>query len=66
MSMRKFLKDEATLKLLLLLCAGEGVNINVSVLSQQFKKHRNTIKERINQLFKHKIIDKPIYPNLFI
>ncbi len=60
--MTKLLKDELNLKLLLLLCAGEGVSINVSALSQQFNKHRNTVNERIKQLFEHKIIDRPLYP----
>jgi predicted transcriptional regulator len=64
--MHEFLKDEATLKLLLLLCAGEGVTINVSALSRQFKKHRNTVKDRINQLYEHKIIEKPIYPLIWL
>ncbi len=61
-SISKLLKNDINLKLLLLLCAGEGVSINVSALSQQFKKHRNTVNERLNQLYEHKIIDKPIYP----
>ncbi len=60
--MTKLLKDELNLKLLLLLCAGEGVSINVSALSNQFNKHRNTVNERIKQLFKYKIIDKPLFP----
>ncbi|MFW9903024.1 MAG: hypothetical protein ACFFFH_01710 [Candidatus Thorarchaeota archaeon] len=60
--MTKLLKDELNLKLLLLLCAGEGVSINVSALSQQLNKHRNTVKERIKQLYEYKIIDKPLYP----
>ncbi len=61
-SKSKILKNELNLKLLLLLCAGEGVSINVSALSQQFQKHRNTINERVKELYKHKIIDKPLYP----
>ena len=60
--MTKLLKDEINLKLLLLLCAGEGVSINVSALSQQLNKHRNTVNERIKQLFKHTIIERPLYP----
>ncbi|MFX0182348.1 MAG: hypothetical protein ACFE95_04615 [Candidatus Hodarchaeota archaeon] len=64
--MNKLLRDQFTLKLLKLICSGEGVNINVSQLSRDLNKHRNTIKERIKQLYEHKIIEKPIYPLLWL
>jgi hypothetical protein len=60
--MNKLLENEFNLKLLKMLCSGEGVNFNLSELSIQLKKHRNTIKERIDQLLQHKVIDKPLYP----
>ncbi len=56
------LENELNLELLKLICSGEGVEVNVSELSSQLLKHRNTIKERVAELFAHKIVDKPIYP----
>lgn len=60
--MSKLLENEFNLKLLKLLCSGEGVNFNLSELSIQLRKHRNTIKERTDQLLQHKVIYKPLYP----
>ena len=60
--MSDILENDTNLKLLKLLCSGEGVNFNLSELSIQLQKHRNTIKERTYQLVQHKIIDKPFYP----
>ena len=60
--MNKLLNNESTLKLLQLICAGEGVHINISKLAQEFNKHRNTIKSRVDQLIDLKIIEKPYYP----
>ena len=60
--MNSQLKRELSLKLLLMLCAGEGVDVNVSVLANKLNKHRNTIKDRIDNLLEHKIIQGPTYP----
>ncbi len=60
--MQELLDNELNLNLLKLICSGDGVEVNISQLSKQLKKHRNTIKERVAELFEHKIIDKPIYP----
>ncbi|MHA2156855.1 MAG: hypothetical protein ACXABU_16045 [Candidatus Hodarchaeales archaeon] len=60
--MNSLLKRESTLKLLLLLCSGEGVDFNVSALANKLNKHRNTIKDRIDHLLESKIIEKPVYP----
>lgn len=64
--MKISLENETTLKLLKLLCLGEGVEINISVLSQELNKHRNTIKDRVTQLMSYKIIEKPFYPLLWL
>jgi predicted transcriptional regulator len=56
------LEDELNLQLLSNICSGEGVHVNINELSRILKKHRNTIRERVNQLFDHSIISKPIYP----
>jgi len=56
------LEDELNLKLLSNICSGKAVNVNISELSRSLKKHRNTIRDRLTNLFENKIINKPIYP----
>ena len=60
--MSQILDDSLNLELLRLICSGEGVEINVSELSQRLKKHRNTIASRIENLFSNKIIERPFHP----
>jgi len=60
--MSDLLNDELNLKLLKLIVAGKGVEINVSELSKKLGRHRNTINERVNKIIKHKIVNKPQYP----
>jgi predicted transcriptional regulator len=56
------LDDSLNLELLQLICSGEGVEINISELSQRLDKHRNTIAARIENLFSKRIIEKPFHP----
>lgn len=56
------LDDSLNLELLRLICSGEGVEINISELSQQLKKHRNTIAARVEKLFSNRIIERPFHP----
>ncbi|MFW9854702.1 MAG: hypothetical protein ACFFFG_06560 [Candidatus Thorarchaeota archaeon] len=56
------MNNESILKLLQLICAGKGVDINISRLAVNLKKHRSTIKSRVDQLFELRIIEKPSYP----
>lgn len=56
------LDDSLNLELLQLICSGEGVEINISELSQRLNKHRNTIAARIETLFSKRIIEKPFHP----
>jgi len=60
--MTDLLDDELNLKLLNYLVSGKGVEINISELSKTLKKHRNTIKDRVDKLFERKIINPPKYP----
>jgi predicted transcriptional regulator len=60
--MNYLLNDTLNLQLLLHICAGEGVHVNINELSRILKKHRNTIRERVNELFDHGILTKPAYP----
>jgi|GEM_PF-497020 len=61
-NMTDLLNDESNLKLLREICSGSGVEINISELSRSLKKHRNTIRDRLEPLFENDIINKPIYP----
>lgn len=60
--MENILKDELNLKILKDICSGQGIDINISELSKLLKKHRNTIRDRVNALFEHEIINRPIFP----
>jgi len=60
--MKDILEDQLNLDIMKLVCSGEGVNVNVTELSNIFEKHRNTIKNNITNLFEHKILEKPFYP----
>jgi len=60
--MADLLNNELNLRLLSLIVSGEGVEINVSKLSEDLSKHRNTIRDRVNNLIEYKIINKPQYP----
>ena len=60
------LNDRLNLDILENICYGTGVEVNISALSNTFKRHRNTIKEQVNALFEHKIIDRPIYPFIWL
>lgn len=60
--MKKIFEDHLNLKIMELLCEGEGVTVNTTELSKVLGRHRNTIKNNIYKLFEHKIIEKPSYP----
>jgi DNA-binding Lrp family transcriptional regulator len=60
--MTDLLNDELNLRLLREICSGNGVEVNISKLSRSLKKHRKTIRDRIDPLFDNDIIIKPIYP----
>ena len=60
--MSKLLDDDLNLNLLELICSGKGVDVNINALSKSLHKHRNTIKSQVLALFRHRIINKPVYP----
>lgn len=64
--MSDLLDDPINLQLLNLIVSGKGVEVNISELSKKLKKHRKTIKDRVNNLFENKIINKPQYPFPFL
>ena len=60
--MADILDNELNLRILKLICAGKGVSVNYSYLAKRLKRHRDTIRKRVDGLFQHKIIEQPVYP----
>jgi DNA-binding Lrp family transcriptional regulator len=56
------LDDRTNLLLLREICRGSGLEINLTYLSRRFKKHRNTIRERVRNLLSHEVVDRPVVP----
>lgn len=56
------LSDPMDLMLLKKVCAGEGLDINIARLSRLTRRHRRTVRDRVNNLLTHRIIDRPIFP----
>ena len=60
--MSELLEDMDNLKLMEELVSGNAVSVNISELSRILGKHRNTIKNKVDAILEHKIIDPPTYP----
>ena len=54
--------DSIDLQLLKNICAGRGLDINISYLSRRIGKHKHTIRNRVRMLLSHRIIDRPVFP----
>lgn len=64
--MSEMLNDKLNLEILEQICYGVGVEVNISQLAFTLKKHRKTIKSHVDNLFDHEIINKPIYPFIWL
>ena len=64
--MSELLDDMLNLKILEKICHGTGVEVNISYFSRNLKKHRKTIKSHLDAIFEHKIINRPIYPFIWL
>ena len=62
--MTDLLEDKETLVLLENLVSGNAVSVNLSALSRILDKHRNTIKKKVENIFNHNLIDRPLFPFL--
>lgn len=62
--MTDLLEDRDNLILLDNLVSGNAVSVNFSALSRLLNKHRNTLKNRVENIFEKKVIDRPIFPFL--
>lgn len=60
--MAELLNDVLNLRLLKLICRGEGLSINYSELSKKLKYHRDTIHKKTDELFKNNLLSKPVFP----
>lgn len=58
--MSELLNEELNLNLLENLCSGIGVSVNIGKLSRNLKKHRNTIKDKVTELIKYKVINPSV------
>ena len=62
--MNELLSDELNLMLLREICSGNGLNVNLSYLTKHLKRHRKTIRKKVEGLLSQRIIDRPIFPFL--
>ena len=60
--MSELLDDVDNLKLMEELVSGDAVSVNISELSRILGKHRNTVKNKVDGILSHNILDPPIYP----
>ncbi|NVM55899.1 MAG: Lrp/AsnC family transcriptional regulator [Candidatus Helarchaeota archaeon] len=58
--------DHLNLLILDKICQGEGISFNISQLSNKLSRHRSTIKKRIDNLLKYKVIGKPDCPFTYL
>ncbi len=64
--MSELINDKLNLQILENICYGTGVEVNISALAKSHNKHRQTIKHRVDELFDARIINKPVYPFLWL
>ncbi len=62
--LNNLLSDETSLSLLREICSGNGVNINLTYLTRRLKRHRKTIRNKVEGMVSNRIIDRPIFPFL--
>ena len=64
--MSTLLDDKTNLAILEHICNGAGVEVNISALAKSLRKHRDTIRDRVKDLFDYRIINKPVYPFIWL
>jgi DNA-binding Lrp family transcriptional regulator len=60
----ELLNERLNLQILELICKGEGIDFNISQLSDKLRRHRSTIKKRIDNLLDNEIVLSPSCPLL--
>ena len=56
------LEDELNLRLLRQLVSGNGVHVNISAVSKEYKIHRTTAKRKVESFYQNGILNSPLYP----
>jgi len=60
--MPTMLEDPRNLRILLELCSGDAVSVNVNQLSRSLGVDRATIHQRVKTMVEHRVLDPPTYP----
>jgi DNA-binding Lrp family transcriptional regulator len=54
--------EKSDYPLLQSLVYGRGVSVNINALTKAVKKHRNTVRRRVEELFENGVLVKPFFP----
>jgi hypothetical protein len=41
---------------------GDGVSVNIHCLTKALRKHRNTVRKRVEEIFENKVLTRPFFP----
>lgn len=55
-------EEELNYPLLKSLVYGNGVSVNIHSLSRVLKKHRNTVRKRVQEIFENRVLTRPFFP----
>jgi DNA-binding Lrp family transcriptional regulator len=58
----EMLEDEANLLLLRNLVSGRCVSVNLSALAKATGRHRNTVRNEVDELLRQRVVDRPVCP----
>lgn len=61
-NMSQIMTDDLNYRLLRRLVYGSDVSVNIHCLSKTLKKHRNTIRRRVEEIFENKVLNPPFFP----
>jgi hypothetical protein len=54
--------EELDYPLLRNLVHGNSVTVNIHALTKALKKHRNTVRQRVQEIFENKVLTRPFFP----
>jgi hypothetical protein len=41
---------------------GNGVSVNINALTKSLRKHRNTVRKKVHELFENDVLERPFFP----
>lgn len=56
------IRDQPEYPLLKSLVYGNGVSVNIHCLGRTLRRHRNTVRKRVEEIFKNKVLTRPYFP----